>query len=159
MLKSCSRISSIKTRCCLLQALVLPFFPCPHSPDPAALGSGAPLGTCPHQGGLSGSHLLLVTSSRDKAEAGRVWLTAPQGQMPQPTGRETGKGQPHETGHPPGWGGRDPDSAGPQRGRDPGQADGSSSLRPILNTDNSDPQLSYTALGLSSGAPTLSPTF
>ena len=105
MLKSCSRISSIKTRRCLLQALVLPFFPCPHSPDPAALGSGAPLGTCPHQGGLSGSHLLLVTSSRDKAEAGRVWLTAPQGQMPQPTGRETGKGQPHEAGHPPGWGG------------------------------------------------------
>ena len=55
--------------------------------------------------------------------------------------------------------GRDPDSAGPQRGRDPGQADGSSSLLPILTTDNSDPQLSYTALGLSSRAPTLSPTF
>lgn len=159
MLKSCGRISSIKTRRCLLQALAIWFFPCPHSPDPAALGSGSPLGTCPHQGGLSASHLLLVTSSRGKAEAGRVWLTAPQGQMPQPTGRETGKGQPHEAGHPPGGGQEPKFCRATKRGRDPGQADGSSSLCPILNTDNSGPQLSYTALGLSSRAPTPSPIF
>ena len=127
MLKSCGRISSIKTRRCLRQALSIPFFPCPHSPAAAALGSGSsprhlppPGGTlsvpppsCHQQPRQSPSRLNLADCS-PRSNASAHW----KGGWEPSRGRGGGLG-------------RDPDSAGPKRNRDPGQADGFSSLRPI----------------------------